>query len=230
MIKTEIRKQFQDLINDRLLHLLWLHIAELFSLMGESNLNNANNPVVEQLSPILECYFIIFQIMHDDDAEFLKSKKNKLYQNYNINTKATQEKQKSISVLGSIESMEEMEKIKQRSFEFWKQSTQFTQNELIIFIGEKAKQVLNLMIKQKLREIKQNQQMQNGQPASILSEPLGIVFKRIPYIIDFENKKQFFKIEIRKLKVIFSLFHFLKSNYSYFDCYAMKFSKKNFDC
>jgi len=32
---------------------------------------------------------------------------------------------------------------------------------------------------------------------SIMKEPIGIIFKRLPRIIDFDNKKNFFKNEIK---------------------------------
>jgi len=58
------------------------------------------------------------------------------------------------------------------------------------------------MIKQKLKEfslrkhnIKNNQNLDSMQ-----KEPLGLVFKKFPFIIDFENKKKFFKQEIKNIK------------------------------
>jgi len=57
------------------------------------------------------------------------------------------------------------------------------------------------MIKQKLKEfslrkhnIKNNQNLDSMQ-----KEPLGLVFKKFPFIIDFENKKKFFKQEIKNI-------------------------------
>jgi len=56
------------------------------------------------------------------------------------------------------------------------------------------------MIKQKLNEkrLLQRQKQQSG--GSFLREPLGMVFRQLPRAVDFDNKKLFFKQELKLLK------------------------------
>ncbi|EGR28213.1 ubiquitin hect domain family protein [Ichthyophthirius multifiliis] len=79
-------------------------------------------------------------------------------------------------------------------------------NDLFYFICEKSKDIINIIIKQKLKEIQQfteyqnHNQNQNKPYNSILNQPFGQVFKLIPRIISFENKKQFFHQEISQIR------------------------------
>lgn len=70
--------------------------------------------------------------------------------------------------------------------------------QLFTFICEKAKTVINMMIKQRLKESQINSYRRTY--TSILKEPIGIVFKKMPRIIEFENKKQFFRQELKLIK------------------------------
>jgi len=53
-----------------------MNITELFVLLHEVHKSTEMNTIIEKLAPILECYFIIYQIMHDDDIENLMLKKS----------------------------------------------------------------------------------------------------------------------------------------------------------
>ena len=61
--------------------------------------------------------------------------------------------------------------------------------DLFNHLCEHGKIVLNILIKEKLQEVK-----------NILNEPLGVIFQKQPKIIDFENKQKYFKQELKSLK------------------------------
>jgi E3 ubiquitin-protein ligase HUWE1 len=62
-------------------------------------------------------------------------------------------------------------------------------DDLFNYLCEHGKIVLNILIKEKLQEVK-----------NILNEPLGVIFLKQPKIIDFENKQKYFKQELKALK------------------------------
>jgi hypothetical protein len=54
---------------------MWINITELFAVLSDKHPVNAMQPVIDKLSPLIECYLIIYKIMHDDDDEMLNKKK-----------------------------------------------------------------------------------------------------------------------------------------------------------
>lgn len=78
-------------------------------------------------------------------------------------------------------------------------SVQDIQNpdELFNLLCEKGKAVLNILIKEKLQDIKQKQ---DERTKNIFNEPLGVIFLKQPKIIDFDNKMKYFKLELKQLK------------------------------
>ena len=53
---------------------MWINISELFSLINEKHSTRQFNSTVEKLAPLLDCYFMIYKIMHDDDLTNYKNK------------------------------------------------------------------------------------------------------------------------------------------------------------
>ncbi|EGR34689.1 ubiquitin hect domain family protein, partial [Ichthyophthirius multifiliis] len=66
------------------------------------------------------------------------------------------------------------------------------------FICEQCKVVINMMIRQNLKLKRQNNQKKINK--ILQKDPFEIVFKQAPHIIDFENKKNYFKLEIINLR------------------------------
>lgn len=56
-------------MEDELLKDMWLNVIEIYSLLVDKNSQIKLKNLNEKLGPILESYFIIYQIMFDNDYE-----------------------------------------------------------------------------------------------------------------------------------------------------------------
>ena len=54
---------------------MWINITELFSILSEKHSTGAMQSIIDKLSPLIECYMIIYKIMHDDDDDIVLKKK-----------------------------------------------------------------------------------------------------------------------------------------------------------
>ena len=61
---SEIRESFQSLINGEQLNNLWINVSEFLISLYQTFSKSINivNPLVHKLTPILECFFIIYKI------------------------------------------------------------------------------------------------------------------------------------------------------------------------
>lgn len=64
--------------------------------------------------------------------------------------------------------------------------------DLFKFICEKSKLFINSFVKKKLREQKNQIDNRRDTNDSILQTPIGVIFRKNPGVLDFENKKTFF--------------------------------------
>ncbi|EAS00266.2 HECT domain ubiquitin transferase (macronuclear) [Tetrahymena thermophila SB210] len=195
-IKKEIRSKFSEIISHQNFNELWINCAELFSLLGKYEPQNLSsyNTAIEKLQPIMESYFIIFRIMHDEDFEFLlKSQSQKKQQQQ-------KQQQKQISSLADDETVGNTEELSSLDFDSLKENIkEFDIQQIFKFICEQCKVVINQMVRQNL---KQKKSQTNKKSNDVLQkDPFEIIFKRHPYLIDFENKKNYFKQEMQNLKL-----------------------------
>lgn len=89
VVSAEIRQQFREIISKDSFIRLCVSCAELFAEIGKAepavvkaaaftsattapNNINSLSPLIEKLQPIMESFFIIFRIVHDEDFDFLK--------------------------------------------------------------------------------------------------------------------------------------------------------------
>lgn len=106
---------------------------------------------------------------------------------------------KNIAQLGQIDLVEKELQL-QKTTSILKNLDSVTDDEMFKYICTKAKFIINQIIKYKLQEITQKLRNQLEPLSSIYQEPIGIVFKKYPTIIDFDNKRDFFKYELKMLK------------------------------
>lgn len=67
-------------------------------------------------------------------------------------------------------------------------------DELFNRICERGKVLLNIMIKEKFQEMRQDR------TRNIINDPLNFVFLKNPKVVDFENKQKYFRQELKMLK------------------------------
>lgn len=75
------------------------------------------------------------------------------------------------------------------------QKKEHNQDEIFNLICERGKVLINIMIKEKLQEIRSQEKIKN-----IMQDPMGIIFLKNPKVVDFDNKLKFFKLELKTLK------------------------------
>lgn len=119
-----IRKSFQLLISDEALYRLWLNAANSLTLIME--LTRDTTRIQFKLAPILESFFIIYQIMNPNMKKPLK--------------------QKQVTPLPPMQMIQEEPIILE--------TTCTTPDDMLSLICQKGKVVLNSMIKEKLHENK----------------------------------------------------------------------------
>lgn len=115
--------------------------------------------------------------------------------------KEKEKPKKNVFQLSKLSSIE-IEKAEEVTFSDIRNLTKDSKdpNMLFKFICEKSKSVINILVKRKLREIKHRQDQNKIFNESILQEPLGVVLKKYPDILEFENKKLFFMLELNVIK------------------------------
>ena len=179
--KEKVKDLFRYLFEDGQLQALWINITEFLSTLNEIFANNwaVLSPISHKLQPVLESFFIIYKILNDDEAyEIIK--KGKVIK--------LQESKKpvnfGISKLASEGEASEHEKLLESSFQRIRQ-TKLDSNDMLYLMCEKNKNMLNMMVKQDPR---------------LLTKTLSIVVKKMPKVLDFENKRTYFKSELRRLK------------------------------
>ncbi|KAL4470186.1 hypothetical protein ABPG74_011797 [Tetrahymena malaccensis] len=195
-IREKIQLEFNQLAQDKQLQNLWINLAELFSLVGENNEQAKTQQIVQTLQPLLESFLIIQFNMQNKQT--LDPISQQLPSIPNISPQSSRYKQQ----------LQPSEEFQISHLHFKDVRERFMgSHHLFYFVCEKSKVIINILIRAKLTEIvrRQNQEIQHRnsrgiEDATILKEPVGLVFKYIPRIIDFENKKLFFQLEINKIR------------------------------
>ncbi|EAR89664.2 HECT-domain (ubiquitin-transferase) protein (macronuclear) [Tetrahymena thermophila SB210] len=195
-IREKIQLEFNQLAQDKQLQNLWINLSELFSLIGENNDQAKTQQIVQTLQPLLESFLIIqFNMQNKQTVDPLVQQLPSIP---NISPQSSRYKQQ----------LQPSEEFQISHLHFKDVRERFMgSHHLFYFVCEKSKVIINILIRAKLSEIarRQNQEIQHRnsrgiEDATILKEPVGLVFKYIPRIIDFENKKLFFQLEINKIR------------------------------
>ena len=179
--REKVKDQFRELFEVGQLQSLWINITEFLSSLNEIFANNwaILSPISHKLQPVLESFFIIYKILNDDEAYeiYRKGKSVRLRESRKpVNF--------GISRLISEGEVRDHPGLLEDSFQRLRQ-TKLDSNEMLSLMCEKNKNILNMMVKQN---------------PHLLSDSLSIVVKKMPKVLDFENKRSYFKNELKKLK------------------------------
>jgi len=179
--REKVKDQFRELFEDGQLQALWINITEFLSSLNEIFANNwaILSPISHKLQPVLESFFIIYKILNDDEAYeiYRKGKVVKLRE-------SRKQVNFGISRLLSEGEVHNNPGLLEENFQRLRQ-TKLDSNEMLHLMCEKNKNILNMMVKQN---------------PHLLSDSLSIVVKKMPKVLDFENKRSYFKNELKKLK------------------------------
>lgn len=158
---NQIKAGFQSLITGDQLNSLWINITEFMVSLYDHFWNQINvvNPIVHRLTPILECFFIIYKIASDD---------------------STSKVSKGAIEIQEIKEDAQVHHIEKSFYEMRREKLDM--DDFFTLIADKNKKFINLMVKQNV---------------NILSESLSNVVKKAPHLLDFENKKLYFKSKIK---------------------------------
>jgi len=159
---NQIKAGFQSLITGDQLNSLWINITEFMVSLYDHFWNQINvvNPIVHRLTPILECFFIIYKIASDD---------------------STSKAPKGAIEIQEIREDAQVHHIEKSFYEMRREKLDI--DDFFTLIADKNKKFINLMVKQNV---------------NILSESLSNVVKKAPHLLDFENKKLYFKSKIKQ--------------------------------
>ena len=177
-INKEIRETFKTLIDDRGINEMWINLTELLTVLNTLYPDSVNlsNPIIHKTIPILESFFIIYRIMYDDESLEILVEKRKKHQKYQMNRK--------IELSTLVHEEEEEREDKQRLQKF-KAENKIDFDEMFGVMCEQNKNIINMMVRQNV---------------GLLNESFSMIIRKMPKILDFENKKSFFRVELKKIK------------------------------
>ena len=178
----ELRKTFNILISDRSLNNVWINVTELLILINEvCPLSiNLSNPVIHKMTPIIECFFIIYRILNDEESSFATQH---LKSSHALRKYYARKTMPEISALIHNEVSQDPEDLDFGNF--LNNREKLTFNDMFTIMCEKNKNIINMMVKQNI---------------SLLNESFSMIIKKMPKILDFDNKKNYFRSELKKLK------------------------------
>ena len=199
--REEVKLKFKDVLETNVLRSLWINTTEFLGSLSQAYMNNwaAICPLTQRLQPVLECFFLVYKLLYDEEAykyyqkgKFITTKGLKRIENISI-SKVTQEDETEEEDIFDYDNnyqgsqsirdldREKMRTILSQGFE----GQELNPEELLRWVCEKSKGVINVMVRQN--------------PTS-LAGPIGIVMRKFPRYLDFDNKKAYFKSELKRLK------------------------------
>jgi len=178
---AELRKTFKILISDKALNNVWINVTELLILINEvcPKSINLSNPIIHKMTPIIECFFIIYRILNDEEASFEPHRQG----SHALRKYYSKKTMPEISALIHNESPEINEEHEIKNILTNREKLTF--NDMFTIMCEKNKNIINMMVKQNI---------------SLLNESFSMIIKKMPKILDFDNKKNYFRSELKKLK------------------------------
>jgi hypothetical protein len=189
--RQEVRSRFSALMERSDLNKLWMDMAELMNLLW-SELEESQRVLVamtSKMKPLIECFFIVYRILYDDDM--VQAIKKKINRNYAEPKKTGLEAGKTD--LAQLESQnndltqtppDESTQISAKTFSELRKIP-IDLETMFLIMCEKNKKILNHLIKQNI---------------NLLSDSLSILAKKLPKILDFDNKRAYFKLALSHQK------------------------------
>lgn len=185
-VKDRVRERFEHLLDDKNLNSLWLNLIEVLNYLGEHMLADKHASssqikiMIDDLQPLLESFFIIYKLLCDDD--YLDKIKKNLFLVNKASRKQEQQKNNTISNLGKDDATSENDDILEVDF-LELRKMRLTVDEMFLLMCQKNKKLLNFTIKRNI---------------NLLADSLSVIPKKMPKIIDFENKVDYFKSQLAK--------------------------------
>lgn len=182
LLNAELRKIFHILISDRALNNVWINVTELLILINEvcPKSINLSNPIIHKMTPIIESFFIIYRILNDEDASFEYHSRQSSHALRRYYSKKTMPE---ISAIIHSELQQQTEELEATNFLIRREQLSF--NDMFTIMCEKNKNIINLMVKQNI---------------ALLNESFSMIIRKMPRILDFDNKKSYFRSELKKIK------------------------------
>jgi E3 ubiquitin-protein ligase HUWE1 len=168
--KEEIIKNLENIILDENLNHFWLNMSEYVSLLYEKY-PALTNTLNHRVRPIIESFFIMHKILNDEE-----------YTSIDLSKSSSHKHRAEVSKFQEEEDMlPEIELTK--TFSAIKSTVAKTPAQMFAFMCDKNKKVINWMLKQ---------------DPSLLNDSLSFVAKKMPKILEFEIKRQYFRKELAK--------------------------------
>eukprot|EP01017_Pseudomicrothorax_dubius_P009141 TRINITY_DN1305_c0_g1_i2.p1 TRINITY_DN1305_c0_g1~~TRINITY_DN1305_c0_g1_i2.p1 ORF type:complete len:568 (+),score=175.51 TRINITY_DN1305_c0_g1_i2:66-1769(+) len=174
--KEEINRSFQDLLLDEELNNFWINVIELVTILNDHfpSALTAHSPIFARLQPILESFLIIYKIFNEE--EVVEDRRHR------VTVRRDTAPKKAISKIANVDLVENQgEQPSVLSIRDLKLEI----NDLFRVMVERNRKVINLMVKQNI---------------GLLSDSLNIVVRKMPQILDFENKKKHFRSEMDTIR------------------------------
>jgi len=143
--KKQVRSKFSYLLEDQELFKFWLDLIELLKYFNDEGVDYIRriNPQTEIIQPLVECFFISFKILKDDDH----------ITNLKLKSKGIKKpkRKKSVSIANLVDELEEDELVgDQIDFEEMR-SKKFDINDLFAVMCEANKVFINYMVERDLK-------------------------------------------------------------------------------
>ena len=179
--KKQIRSKFSHLLEDQQLFKFWLDLIEILKTISDEGIEFIKqlHPHTEFILPLIECFFISFKILKDDDhISSLHNKKAARHQKL--------KRKKSVTIANLTDEMIDEEVGKEEgkfNLAAYRKSKELGINDLFLIMCEVNKPFLNHIIEKDIK---------------LLSTSLSGILKKMPQAITFENKRAYFKKAIKK--------------------------------
>eukprot|EP00828_Plagiopyla_frontata_P016612 TRINITY_DN2178_c0_g1_i2.p1 TRINITY_DN2178_c0_g1~~TRINITY_DN2178_c0_g1_i2.p1 ORF type:complete len:678 (+),score=133.34 TRINITY_DN2178_c0_g1_i2:1511-3544(+) len=195
--KSQLYKNFSQFIRSREINELWLIVSELLGLTNTQLFkNNPNNSLCLKLMPIIESFFTTFKILIDFETDNEQQQLQSQSSSKAISFQKTQASQQAVGMkkvlsneIGKL-TFTKGQSTNQSQFNYKSikqllDGNSLDTNEMFTFMSEQNKILINYMIKQNM---------------SLINDVFLEVIKKMPKILNFENKRTYFKDQLKKIK------------------------------
>jgi hypothetical protein len=179
--KKMVRGRFSHLLEDQHIFHFWLDLIEILKICSEEGLDFIKqiHPHTENLLPLVECFFISFKILKDDDHISSLQLKTSTSRGHKLKRK------KSVAIANLTDEMieDEINKDDQLDISKFRNSKELGINDLFTLMCDFNKPFINFIVEKDIK---------------LLTTSLSGILKKMPRAISFENKRAFFKKTIKK--------------------------------
>jgi hypothetical protein len=175
--KRVIREKFNNLLEDEKLFNFWVDLIQMLKYLNDEGVDYIKNisAYISVLQPLIECFFISYKILEDDEHFSSLHRRSK-----GVKIKR---RKKSVAMANFIE--EQIPEVQDDEDDMIRRlkSKEMTIKDLFQVMCEKNKDFLGFLIEKDIK---------------LLSTSLSCILKKMPSVISFENKRNFFKRVLKK--------------------------------